>query len=80
MWWYAYGCWWWWMLFLIILFLLPLGYGWGYRGWGPWYRRRRPGDIGTGWGLAGVLLWVVFFHAQSNQLPVFKFLFEHENI
>jgi hypothetical protein len=41
MWWYGYGWWWWWIAFVIIFFLLPLGYGWGYRGWGPWYRRRR---------------------------------------
>lgn len=46
MWWYGYGWWWWWAAFLIIFFLLPLGYGWGYRGWGPWYRRR--GGAGRG--------------------------------
>lgn len=40
MWWYSTGWWWWWVLFLLVFFLLPLGYGWGYRGWGPWYRRR----------------------------------------
>jgi hypothetical protein len=32
MWWF-----WWWMLFVIILLVLPLGYGWGYRDWGPPY-------------------------------------------
>lgn len=41
MWWYGYGWWWWWIAFLAIFFILPLIYGWGYRGWGPWYRRRR---------------------------------------
>ncbi len=45
MWFYGYGWWWWWVLFLIIFFLLPLGYGWGYRGWGPWYRRRRSPEL-----------------------------------
>ncbi len=42
MWWYGYGWWWWWIAFLLIFFLLPLSYGWGYRGWGPWYSRRQP--------------------------------------
>lgn len=34
-----------WLLFVVFLLVLPLGYGWGYRGWGPpypsYYRRRR---------------------------------------
>jgi H+/Cl- antiporter ClcA len=64
MWWYGYGWWWWWLAFIIIFFLLPLGYGWGYRGWGPWYRRRPiDGDIDAGWGGAGLLLWIVLFIA-----------------
>lgn len=44
--------WWWWIAVVVILFLIPLGYGWGYRGYGaprvP--RRRRPvrrGEAGT---------------------------------
>ncbi len=41
--WYGVAWWWWWIFFIAIFFLLPLGYGWGYRGWGPWYRRRKPG-------------------------------------
>ena len=50
MWWYGSGCWWWWVAFVVIFFLIPLGYGWGYRGWRPWYRRRRthkglPGNV-----------------------------------
>jgi hypothetical protein len=41
MWWNS-GAWlWWWLAFLLIFFVLPVTYGWGYRGWGPWYRRRR---------------------------------------
>jgi hypothetical protein len=66
---------WWliWMLF-VFLFLAPsLGYGWGYRGWGPPYpryiqRRRRQqagarGDPATfnheSWGRIGDLVWIV---------------------
>jgi hypothetical protein len=65
MWWYGYGWWWWWLAFLIIFFLFPLGYGWGYRGWGPWPRRRptvftiASGEEDIGWGVIGVLMWVV---------------------
>jgi len=72
-WWSSYGWWWWWWGMLILLFLLPLGYGWGMRGWGPWYRRRPvrreflPPDgtdpfvteRGGGWGWLGAFLWVV---------------------
>lgn len=73
-WWYGAGWWWWWLIFVIIFFFIPLGYGWGYRGWGPWYRRRRrpptvapgtepvPGDD-TGWGCAGGLLWIILIIA-----------------
>ena len=58
-------------LFLILLFFLPLGYGWGYRGWGPpypsyYHRRRRPaeayGDTAVaddGWGILADVLWIV---------------------
>lgn len=76
MWWYGYGWWWWWVLFLIIFFLHPVGYGWGYRGWGPWYRRRgsttvRPSAAGeppgaydqTGWGWGGAFLWIILLIA-----------------
>ncbi len=45
MWWHSNGWWWWWIAFVVIFFLIPLGYGWGYRGWGPWYRRRHPSGI-----------------------------------
>jgi hypothetical protein len=37
---YSWLWWWWWIGFFLIFFVLPLAYGWGYRGWGPWYRRR----------------------------------------
>lgn len=73
MWWYSTGWWWWWILFLLVFFLLPLGYGWGYRGWGPWYRRRTPGrftsestgdpDLDRGWGWISSFLWVILLIA-----------------
>jgi hypothetical protein len=78
-WWNGSGWWWWWIAFVVIFFLLPLGYGWGYRGWGPWYRRtRRPGvrptdqAAGTtpapeireeGWGCLGIVLWIILIVA-----------------
>jgi hypothetical protein len=68
---------WWflWMAFMFIFLVTPMGYGWGYRGWGPPYPRyiqRRHGAQavanGTGaafdhhsWGYGGDLLWVVVF-------------------
>ncbi len=30
-----------WLLFVVLIVLLPLWYGWGYRGWGPPVPRRR---------------------------------------
>jgi hypothetical protein len=47
-WWYGNGWWWWWIAFVVIFFLIPLGYGWGWRGWGPWYRNRRRGSLPPG--------------------------------
>ena len=36
---------WWWLLFVVLLLVIPLSYGWGYRGWGApypsYYQRRR---------------------------------------
>lgn len=36
-----------WMSFVLVFLLMPVGYGWGYRGWGPpypaYYRSRRQG-------------------------------------
>ena len=68
----------WWLLWMVLMFFLlvpPLGYGWGYRGWGPPYpryvqRRRSQQLTASGaarpfkhehWGRGGDLLWVVFF-------------------
>ncbi|MCC7418523.1 MAG: hypothetical protein IT176_15415 [Acidobacteria bacterium] len=83
--WYGYSWWvWWWLAFVIIFFLLPLGYGWGYRGWGPPYRRkgrppagRPPGSVGneidhsSDWGATAILLWVVLFIAIVWLLAAF---------
>jgi hypothetical protein len=65
---------WWltWMLFMLIFVLPPIGYGWGYRGWGPPYPRyvqRRRGSLAPGsadavpfdhhaWGRGGDLMWM----------------------
>ncbi len=67
---------WWilWMVFMFMFLLAPVGYGWGYRGWGPPYpryiqRRReiRKGSIGSprtshhqSWGRGGDLVWLMF--------------------
>jgi hypothetical protein len=68
---------WWlmWMVFMFLLFVPPLGYGWGYRGWGPPYprylQRRRTQQATAGgaagpfrhesWGWGGDFVWIVFF-------------------
>ncbi len=64
---------WWliWMVFMFVLLLPPLGYGWGYRGWGPPYpryvqRRRAQQAAASGgsapldhqsWGWGGDVVW-----------------------
>jgi hypothetical protein len=66
---------WWfvWMGVMLLLLVMPMGYGWGYRGWGPPYpsyiQRRRGrqaaavGDASTfnhqSWGWGGDLMWGV---------------------
>ena len=48
------GSWWFvWMLVMFLLLVPPMGYGWGYRGWGPPYpryiqRRRGQRAVATG--------------------------------
>ena len=66
----------WWIVWFVfmLLFLLPTGYGWSYRGWGPPYpryvqRRRGRAAAATGgsatfnhqsWGVVGDFVWIVF--------------------
>lgn len=67
------GTWWWlWMVVMFIWVVPPVGYGWGYRGWGvpyPRYVQRRraerastAGDVAAfdhhAWGWRGDLLWI----------------------
>jgi len=68
------GAWWvWWMVMMFVFILPPVGYGWGYRGWGvpyPRYYQRRRAQLalangGTtdfdhhAWGWGGDLLWML---------------------
>lgn len=62
----------WWLLWVVwmLLFLIPMVYGWFYRGWGPPYPRfvqrrraqRAVGDVGDfnhlAWGWGGDLIWL----------------------
>jgi hypothetical protein len=68
----------WWFLWMMVMFFLlatPVGYGWGYRGWGPpypsYFQRRRDLQAATrggngafnhySWGWGGDVLWMVLF-------------------
>lgn len=68
------GTWWLlWMVFMFVFLVPSLGYGWGYRRWGPPYPRyiqRRRSQRATftsgstmfnhqSWGLGGDLVWAV---------------------
>ena len=48
--------WWIWMMFMFLFLVPPMGYGWGYRGWGPPYprylQRRRARQAAAAGGLA----------------------------
>jgi hypothetical protein len=70
----VYSWWWFWLVFMFLFLLPPVGYGWGYRGWGPPYprylQRRRaeraaaaagelPPYNHLAWGLGGDLLWII---------------------
>ena len=66
-----------WMGFMLFFLAGPVGYGWGYRGWGapyPTYIQRRRGEQAvavTGsptfnhhaWGWGGDFIWIVAFVA-----------------
>lgn len=66
--------WWWlWLAFLFVFLLWPVGYGWGYRRWGPPYpryvQRRRSARASQidgnapfdhhAWGWGGDFLWIL---------------------
>lgn len=65
------GSWWLlWLVFIVLFLVPPLGYGWGYRRWGPPYpsyiqRRRAAAMSGSAkvnhqaWGFGGDFVWVV---------------------
>ena len=66
---------WWlvWFVFMLFFIMSPVGYGWGYRGWGPPYpryvQRRRAAEATAGgvpgsfnhhsWGWGGDLVWMM---------------------
>ena len=64
-----------WMIFIFLFLVSPIGYGWGYRKWGPPYpryiQRRRgsreatAGDFASlrlqSWGWGGDFVWLVLF-------------------
>ena len=70
MWWSS-----WWLIWIVFMVMLgaPVGYGWGYRGWGAPYpsyvqRRRQQQAAATGtssafdysaWGFGGDFVWIV---------------------
>jgi hypothetical protein len=60
---------WLWFGFMFLFLLPPLGYGWGYRGWGPpipsYVQRRRERAAAEGssvnhraWGWGGDFVWI----------------------
>ena len=67
------GSWWIFVVAYMFLFMVPVGYGWGYRGWGPPYpsylqRRREQRAAAAGastgfnhrsWGLGGDFVWLM---------------------
>ena len=71
---------WWllWWIFMLGFLLPPVGYGWGYRGWGPpypsYFQRRRAERGGQSlrgasfdhysWSWGGDLLWLGFLIAM----------------
>jgi hypothetical protein len=67
-----------WIVFMLRFFVAPLGYGWGYRRWGPpcprYFQRRRGLRAAStvdsakfdhqAWGWGGDLLWVVLHRGR----------------
>ena len=69
------GGWWlWWVLLMFVFIVPPVGYGWGYRGWGAPYprylqRRRATQALASGnesgfdhqsWSWGGDFVWMMF--------------------
>jgi len=68
------GWFWIWLLMMVVFLLPPIGYGWGYRGWGPPYpryaqrRRSQRADLNEqslqinhqAWGIGGDIVWILF--------------------
>ena len=64
-----------WLMFMVVFLVMPISYGWGYRGWGMPYpsyiqqrRAQRRRSIGSSssfdhraWGLGGDVMWIVVF-------------------
>lgn len=79
-----------WLLWMIVIFVFivpPIGYGWGYRGWGPplprYVQRRRGHNAQFGgkadfdheaWGWGGDFLWIL---AIAGVLWFFTSLWRH---
>lgn len=73
---------WWlcWIAFIFMFLVAPLGYGWGYRSWGPPYpsyiQRRRHAAAMTGgstfnhrsWGVGGDVIWFLMMLAAFSLL------------
>ena len=67
------GTWWWiWIAFMFLFLVPPIGYVWGYRGWGapyPSYIQRRRGQAANAggaaqfdhyaWGWGGDFVWMI---------------------
>ena len=80
---------WWlmWWVFMLFVLIPPVGYGWGYRRWGPpypsYFQRRRAERIGAStapaslpfdhysWSWGGDLLWIGFMIAMVWAMSVF---------
>lgn len=76
-----------WLVFLFMFLVAPMGYGWGYRGWGMPYpryiQRRRAMRVGMNgpspldhqaWGRAGDLVWLGLIIAAIWAFSAFVWL------
>jgi len=75
-----------WLVFLCMFLVMPVGYGWGYRGWGAPYPRyiqqRRALRAGAGpssfnhqaWGRSGDFIWIGIMIAGLWAFSAFLFM------